>query len=176
MINLTPAQVAEAEKYLAAKIQQEKQESSAANRAAIIPLPGPLADAFSLHPDIIVGNWKVRPFYDVDVELLAAVKHPLYEYLLAGLEGRECDAKYVPRGPKAWLAAWIFTREPEEAEKGIIDGSAEAKAKAEFGKLQLRALVDLNSAIVKQCSRYSETMIAYAPEKTTEEGEQSAPP
>ena len=173
---LTPEQIAEAEKYLAEKIRKEKAESEAANRAAIIPLPGPLAEAFSLTPDIEVGKWKVRPFYDVDLELLSHVKHPLCDYLMAGLEGKECETQYIPRGPKAWLAAWIFTRSPEEAEEGIIDGTAEAKAKAEFGKCQLRALVELNSAIVRQCSGYSQTMIAYAPAKTEGEGEKSPPP
>lgn len=64
-------------------------EEVAGKAAAADPLPGPLAQAFSLTPEIEVGRWRVRRFVDRDFEFLKALGHPLFKMTLAGMKKAE---------------------------------------------------------------------------------------
>ena len=131
--------------------------------AAATPLPGPLADAFAIAPEIKVGRYKVRAFLEGDFELLQALKHPLYEMLVAMFSGKKSEADYFPRGEPVWLLCLMFTRSFDENEELVRDGldKFRAVARAEFGRLPTAVILKLHKAIFKQVMIASATAIAY---------------
>ena len=140
---------------------QERREATA--RASATPLPGSLADAFSLAPEIKVGKYKVRPFCEIDFEFLQALEHPLYEMLIATFSGKENKADYFPRGQVAWELCYIFTHPIDEVEELFKTGTGYVKeaAKKEFGKLPFAGVLVLHKAVLKQVMAASQTAIAY---------------
>lgn len=159
------------EQQIAETVARQAREDTAGRRAAAEPLPGPLRDAFSILPNIEVGPYSVRPFYDIDFEFLAMLEHPLHKMMTAN------EGDFTPRGPHAWELCWILTRDADTVE-GIIQGEGlkglRAHAKKEFGKLRLPALAELSKAIVQQLTTYWSTVVAYG--AASKEGEQSADP
>lgn len=156
----------EIEAKIAADVAKFKAEDAVAAQAAATPLPGPLRDAFAIQPDIQVGKWSVRPFYDVDVEILQALDHPLHQMMLAGKSGKKADVEFLPRGPHAWQFCWLLTNTPDDAEQAIKDGTLADKAKKEFGKLQMGGIVKLCEVALKQMEGYWSTAVGYgAPSK-----------
>ncbi len=142
-----------------------------ARQAAANPLPGPLTDVFAIQQDIQVGQWTVRPFYDIDFEFLHTLEHPLAVMMAKGIQGQTQDTvAYIPRGPDAWVLAWIMTRSPEDVEAVFKRSITEVRerAKNEFSKLQLGALYALNMAIIRQLERYWSPVLSYGPAKVPE--------
>ncbi len=150
---------------LAAKIVREAQEKDALTRqACATPFPGAAGDVFGVPPDVVVGRWKVRPFYDVDVEILKSIEHPLYAAMVAGMQGKDPEVSFVPRGPDAWLLCWMLTRTPDDAEL-LLAGKDPVfpEARREFGRLQLAAIGQLVDACLRQMALYSGTVLDYGP-------------
>jgi hypothetical protein len=147
---------------------QERRD--AAIMASATPLPGPLADAFAVAPDIKVGSYSVRPFLEGDFELLKALSHPLYDMLIAMFSGKPSEADYLNRGPQAWELCVLFTRSFDEAEKMVAEGVLKDLAQMEFKKQNTAVVVKLHSAIIKQVMLASSTAIAYG---SSEDGEGS---
>lgn len=164
----------EVEAKIAAEVARRLAEDALAKQAAATPLPGPLKTAFAIDPSIKVGDWSVRPFYDIDVEILQALNHPLYEMMMASMTGNPVEVTFLPRGPLAWQVSWLLTHTPDDAEEAIKDGTFAEKAKAEFSRLQMGAIVALCRAALEQMQNYGKTLVSYgAPAK---EGEATNPP
>lgn len=167
MIDPLKAQI---EREELARLQSEERLAS----AAAVPLPGSLADAFAIRPEIEVGPYKVRPFYDWDIEILQLTNHPLAEVVKAWINGGEPEKPYIPRGPDGWMAAWIFTRDIDTAEKGILAKTASEDAKREFGRLGAPALLAISQAIARQMVGYFATIVSYG--EPAKEGDKGNPP
>lgn len=133
--------------------------------AALTPMPGPLREAFALAQNIDVGEWKVRPFVDMDFEVLAVLDHPLERMYKQALSGVEPSDIFLPTGLAMWQAAWVFTRDPDESERvlSLPNGKEELSklARKEFGRLQTKALASLYVAIMKQVEVNSSTAVKY---------------
>lgn len=147
-------------------IQEQKVEDMAGRRAMAEPLPGALADAFSLAPDIVVGPYNVRRFRDGDFKLLAALDNPFNDWLRAALNGDETGAgvKMQPTGQPMWDLAFLFTR-PASVSKDVIAAvgvlELQAKAEEEFSELRIAALSQILEAIIEQATIYATANIAY---------------
>ena len=153
--NLPPA--------LAAKLEQAKAERESTVAANAVPLPGALADAFSPQQDIVVGKYKVRPFYDIDFEILQMCDHPLAKMALGG--ERYGEKIQDLRGQSAWLACWLLTHDVDEVDT-LAQAGKEAVQKAarkEFGRLQLGGLLEISKAVLEQFGRYFSTVVALVP-------------
>ena len=154
----------------AAKVADVAEKREAAAEAMATPLPGPLADAFAIAPEIKVGKYSVRAFLEGDFELLHALNHPLYDMLIATFSGKTTEVDYMNRGPKAWELCALFTTSFDEAEKMISDGTLKDVAQKEYKKQPTAVVVKLHNAIIKQVMLASSTAIAYG---SSEDGEGS---
>lgn len=140
------------------KAAAEKQIISSANA---VPLPGALAEAFSPNQDIEAEGYKVRPFYDMDFEILQMVQHPMAmdsQKFFASLK----DAKITDlRGKEAWVVCWLLTTNVDEADAVASNGKETvlAAAKKAFGRKQLGELFKVQSACIEQFARYFSTVI-----------------
>lgn len=172
----------EMEAAIAAKVAEFKQLDGPAKRAAATALPGPLADAFALNPNIQVGPYSIRPFFDIDFEFLALLKHPLDEQFKDVMEGKEFVNRFLPRGLPAWQAFWIMTHTVDETEALLMqpngEGIAELNflAKKEFSRLPTKALSLLFEAVMKQVTISSSTAVEYGPAKEGEGSVVENPP
>lgn len=140
-----------------ATVATQRQEDDAARATIADPLPGPSELAFTPTPDISVGGYTLRPMYDLDIELLAALKNPLATFMLAGFDGKATEAALAPRGPAAWQAVWLLTRPLAVAKQAFKEHGAAwvaEQAETEFGAMQFPALLALGGAALEQASRY----------------------
>ena len=159
---------------LAEKIEQAKQDKQIAAIANATPMPGALRDAFSPQQDIEVGRYKVRPFYDIDFEVMQQVGHPLAKMAMGG--DRYGEKVEDLRGANAWIACWLLTHDVDEVDETAQKG-AEAVRKAarkEFSRLQLGGLLEISKAVLEQFSRYFSTVVGL--EAAQSEDEQEAKP
>ena len=156
----------------AAMLAAEAVERDVAGKlAAAVPFPGPTRDVFAVPDWIPVGKWRVRPFFDMDFEVLQSLNHPLYDQLTKEMAGQEA-AQFVPRGPDAWVLFWMFTHEPEELDALVKVGqdALRVAAKNTFGRCSFGALLQLYQAVVRQIAVFSGTAVAFgAPSDNTGE-------
>ena len=177
----TPIQITpEIQAVIDAKVKEQRLADEAGLKAAAVPFPGPTREAFALNQHIEVGQWKIRPFYDIDIEFLSQLKHPLHDMMQAGMRGDPVQESFTPRGPEAWVLAWILTHPIEDTEKRLLeDGKIEELkrlARAEFSRLQLPAIAQIVTAAITQMKIYYSPVLGYGEAKTNAEGEQSANP
>lgn len=166
----------ELKQRIAAKVAEQAESDALGKQAAVNPFPGPLGDVFAVPASIPVGKWSVRPFYDLDVELLKFLNHPLYQDMTAGMRGEEPSSGFVSRGPDAWILAWIMTRDTDAAEALLANRKqCEDEARREFGKLRLPAIAQIVEACVRQMGLYSSTSLQYGAAEQKGEGEQNPP-
>lgn len=160
---LTDEKVAELTGLTVEQVREHKEREELMRRAGAIPLPGPAADAFAVAQDIVVGPFKVRAVCDADFEALQALEHPL---------ASAATKEFTLRGPNAWVLCWWFTRPLDEAEGVLVKGTDEVKkaAKAEFGRLQMAALMEVQKAVIKQFEIAWSPVLEYESEDTTEGG------
>ena len=159
---------------LVEKIEQTKLDRQDAATANVIPLPGALRDAFSPQQDIPVGKYRVRPFYDIDFEIMQQVGHPLAKMAMGG--ARYGEKVEDLRGINAWIACWLLTHDVDEVDDTAQQG-AEAVRKAarkEFSRLQLGGLLEISKAVLEQFSRYFSTVVGL--ESAQEESGEGKPP
>lgn len=144
---------------LAEKLAQAKADGEATAAANAVPLPGALRDAFSPCQDIPVGKYKVRPFYDLDFEILQMCDHPLAKMALGGERYGEKIQDF--RGKSAWLACWILTHSVDEVDELSQQGASavHAAARKEFSRLQLGGLLEISKAVLEQFGRYFATVV-----------------
>jgi hypothetical protein len=144
---------------LAAKLEQAKLDKEATQAANATPLPGALADAFSPQQDIIVGKYKVRPFYDLDFEILQMCEHPLAKMALGG--ERYGEKIQDLRGASAWLVCWMMTHDVDEVDELAQQGkeAVQKAARREFSRLQLGGLLEISKAVLEQFGRYFSTVV-----------------
>lgn len=156
-------------KSLAEKIQQAETEKRVVAEANSVPLPGALREAFSPEQDIKVGKHTVRPFYEIDFEVLQMCDHPLARMALSGDKFGEKMADL--RGRHAWIAAWLLCNDVDKVDEVSAQGkeAVEKAARREFGRLQLGPMVQLSAAVLEQFSRYFSTVIAL--EQSSDEGD-----
>jgi hypothetical protein len=154
-------------------VAQIAERREAAARAAATPLPGPLADAFAIAPEIPVGNYKVRAFLECDFEFLKALEHPLYEILIDLWTGTK-DSKndYFPRGQLGWDICFMFTHSADEVETLLKQGKSafEDAAKTEFSRLPGAAIVKIHSAAKDQCLIAFSTLVQHGVSSSDDEG------
>lgn len=138
-------------------LERKRREGQVALAAAAVPFPGPAADAFSVVPEIPVGPYKVRPFYDIDWEFLKALDHPWYHIMSASLQQQESGVSFVPMGQPVWDLAYVFTTTPDEVEALFKQGgkdAVQAQARSLFSRLRLPALKALTEAVSRQQTLY----------------------
>ena len=157
---------------LAEKVEQAKQENAIAAKANAAPLPGPLAEAFSPCQNIVVKaegkTFTVRPFYELDFEVLMMCKHPLANMALGG--DKFGEKMQDLRGEPAWVACWLLTTDLDEVEAVAEQGEkAVKKAAKKFGRMQLGGVLQISSAVIEQFSRYFATVVQL--ESGSEDGE-----
>lgn len=143
------------------EIQEKREVLAEANNT---PFPGPMRDAFAIAPEISVGKFKVRPFYEIDFEFLTAIGDPLKMLV----EQSATDA-FEPRGKPVWQICFMFTHDVDEVESLLKQGIEpfDAAAKKEFcGKFQLAGLMEIIKAVLIQRNNYWSPVIGYgaAPE------------
>ena len=133
--------------------------------AAAAPFPGPLREAFAVAQGIKVGPFTVRAFCDGDFEFLEALDHPLSKMYRDALRGIDTASMFIPSGPEMWVAAWLMTHDPDEADAMLSDpdGVKEIRlaSKKEFSRLQMRALGELFKAIMRQVDNASTTVVQF---------------
>ena len=166
------------ESRIAEKVAKQSAEDAAGRTAAALALPGPLVDIFAPQPEIQVGKYSVRAFYDADFEFLQLLGHPFAAFAVGQTGELET---FVPRGPIAWQLFWLMTRPVTEAEAAFQDKAKgvdwiKADARREFGNYQLGALFTLYKAVVKQLTIYASSVVGYGAADTGEakDGEEAA--
>ena len=148
------------------KLEEARQESVIVNQANATPLPGALRDAFSPQQDIVVGKYVVRPFYDLDFEILQQIDHPLAKMAMGGEKFGEKIQDL--RGQSAWSICWLLTHDVDEVDDMASKG-AEAVIKAsrkEFSRLQLGGILEITKAVLDQFSRYFSTVVGLVPSES----------
>jgi hypothetical protein len=151
---------------LQAELNKMAAKDDVSRTALSVVLPGPLADTMGIDSDIPVGRWKVRPFYDLDFEFLAQIKHPLYEAMVGAMLRKEVDVNFVPSGAPMWNLAWLLTRSPEEVESKVKEigyAGVGTLARNEFGRLRLIDLVKIYQAVSDQMGRYWSVVQEHGP-------------
>lgn len=137
-------------------IQEAAARDEAGRRAAVEPLPGPSRKAFSIDPDIVVGDYTVRPACDFDLNLLSQLNSKFYDFFMKG-----GDTDTLPTGPDAWELCYVMTRPAREVaqtlKKSKVSGLKQA-AEDEFSFYQLRDLAQIVVAAVKQIALSCETI------------------
>jgi len=169
------------EQEIKTKLAENAKQDAAGFQAAAAILPGPLKDAFAVHPEISAGPHKVRPITDGDIVLLAQLNHPLGKMIEDGLTRKQGAAEKefeIPlRGPLAWQMYWILTHSPDDVETAIKEGALDAFAKDEFSKYQLGAYQVLHKAVLDQLTALYSTAIQFGEIKETgEEAKSTNPP
>ncbi len=162
------------------KAQELLQKDGPMRRAEATALPGPLADAFALAPNIVVGPFSVRPVFDIDFEFLSVLKHPLDTMVKDLLQQEKPTAMFLPTGPAAWQAFWIFTHSVDEVENLLASPEGVEQlnhmARKQFGRLSTAAMVELFKAVMTQVQISSSTVVQLeAADQITEENEGRAP-
>lgn len=160
-----------------AKIAEQAAEDSIGLQSAATPFPGATRKAFALCPDIEVGPYKVRPFYDYDIELLGELNHPLHKVIIASMAGKKDSGdEFIPRGKEAWELCWIMTRPIEETDAALEKGGIKeisSEAKKTFRKTQFGDLAAIVEVVLKQMEIYWSPVLGYGPKI---EGEKSENP
>lgn len=168
---------AEAEAYLARQVQEVIATDELGRTAAASPFPGPLRDIFASQPSRQVGPYMVRPFYDLDVETLTRLQHPMAQIMIDGMAGIPTQVQFIPRGQPGWDLAWMMTHEPEEVDK-VMESEGikglQQQAKKEFGKCNLAQLTAIATAVGEQIRVYVSPHLGYGAKSA--EGEQSPNP
>ena len=149
-------------------IAQQKVEDLAGGRALAEPFPGPLADAFTLAPDIAAGPYKVRRFRDGDFKLLAALENPFSDFLKAKLLGDKTrdEAMLDYRSPEMLDLAYMFTEHPKTvAEMLRSNGKAAVRFAAEekFEEIRMAGRFEIFKAVIEQARIYATANIEYGP-------------
>lgn len=174
------------EKAVEERLQQHAQQDAEGMAAAKSALPGPLRDAFALNPNIQVGEFSVRPFYDADFEFLSWLNHPMAgigPQFLLGNDDATVAQKFeavvtniIPSGPSFWQLAWLLTRDvmtcDAEFKKGVE--SVRTAARLEFGAMRSGALRALHLAVFQQFNSYWSTTLDYSGPTLVEDGKEAA--
>ena len=140
------------------KIAQAAQEKEIIAQANTTPLPGALRETFSPAQNIVVGQYTVRPFYDIDFEVLQMTEHPFAAMALGGEHYGEKLSDL--RGRHAWLACWLLTHSVDEVDEASQSGceAIQKAARREFGRKQLGDILELSKAVLEQFGRYFSTV------------------
>ena len=143
----------------------QKAQDKVEGQSAATPLPAATRAAFSITPEIPVGNFKVRRFLDGDIDNLEGMDHPFGKLIVAVMSGeKESKNTFVPRGKWAWILCWMMTRPIEEVDaviaekgiKGITEEAAKVFRKSTFG--DLAAVVQ---AVIEQFNVYCAPVLGY---------------
>lgn len=159
--------------HLKKRLESKADEIQAMARANTIPLPGPLAEVFSTAPEIKVGKYVVRPFYDADFEFLQILQHPLHELMIESQAGGKVDSSKHSRS-SVWQLFYIFTHDIDDIDALFALGNEGVEtlkkcARKEFSRLQGPAVQALDAAIGKQIERYWSPCVKYEEAPTGEE-------
>lgn len=134
------------------KLQELLLNKAAATEAAKAPFPGPLRKAFTTPLTKTVGPFKVRPFFDGDYDILAALEHPLQLFLSNSLSEDAWGKKLKTiRGQDAWNLCHLFTTPAAASFEILANEENLAKFKIEardrFSTFQLSDLVLIQTVV-----------------------------
>lgn len=150
-----------------ADIQEKREAIRVANAT---PLPGPLKDAFAIVPDITVGPYKVRPFYDGDYDILTQLENPLAQFIGDTFSKKESSG-YMPRGQVCWEICYLFTIPIRQAWEEVEKGVFKKNARDAFFESKLAALVEIHNAVMQQLSVYWSTTLGFENVEEPADGE-----
>lgn len=144
------------------KLKELVQDDRITAEAGRTPFPGALRDAFKIGTEIEVGKYKVRPFFDGDIDVLLTLDHPLAK-MAFGEDG--WGELKTTRGQMAWDLCWVMTQPVQNVSNMLDQDDAIANirraSKAEFSKYQLGDLVLIQKAIFTQFTRYLSPVIGF---------------
>jgi hypothetical protein len=159
--------------------RRQEMEDVAGREAASRPFPGTTKEAFNLFPEIQVADFKVRPFYDGDFDILESINHPFIAWMMSN-EAEKKNRLYKIQGRAAWQIMWLLTTPIEEIEKECDDGtlkdSIEKKPRKIFGRMRFEAINAIHDAIFRQVSIYWNSSAAYRDKENGEAGGSGNPP
>lgn len=143
-------------------------------QAAKRPLPGNARKIFSITPDIKVGPWTVRPFYDGDFDILESLDHPLLRWM----SDKDIESRlkhYKMRGLAAWQLLWLMTTPIGEIEElydaGTLSEELKVRPLKTFRRIQQPELQELHAAIFDQVSVYWGAASTYGKDAAKEGGD-----
>lgn len=174
---MKPAGIQLPQEVLQRQAEQEM-EDQAGRISATVALPGATFDAFAPQPNIRVGKFEVRPFYDADYEWLQVLDHPLQKTMASAMDGKKNEeSNPIIRGPQAWELCWMMTTPVEEVDAAFAKGVEEVRRLARekcklFRIAQMQLLI---TAIYEQASIYWSPVIGYDTKVEKKEGEAAAP-
>lgn len=151
------------ESLIEQKIAQAQADKQVAAEANGTPLPGALANSFTPCQNIIVKaegkEFIVRPFYEIDFEVLQMCEHPLARMALGGEKYGE-QVKDL-RGEPAWIACWLLTTDVDTVDTVAEDGvkAVRKAARKVFGRMQLGGVLSVSKAVLEQFSLYFSTVV-----------------
>lgn len=154
------------------KLAQVAKEREAIAKANATPLPGALAEAFSPCQNIVVDNYTVRPFYDMDFEILQMCGHPMAldssEYFKGLGNAKVTDL----RGKDSWVVCWLLTNDVDTCDEVSAKGKEAviAAARKVWGRKQLGEILKVQSACFEQFARNFSTVVGLV-EADKEDGE-----
>ena len=165
---------------IAQRQDEQETEDAAGRQAAGTPLPGATADAFAPQPDIKVGSYSIRPFYDADFKTLQFLENPLCKMLAASFKGEKSEEdgekimREVSYGQHAWDICFVLTTPPREVAAILKKGGAAAlkdAAQEKFGEtLPTGAVIKLVMAAIDQMNKSWATMLGYGSPGEKKEG------
>jgi hypothetical protein len=147
----------------AREIIEDRKTLAEANR---IPFPGALASAFAAPQTIEIGGYKIRPFFDGDIDTLQTLEHPLSRMLDKDAENSWGEDIKSTRGQMAYNLCYLMTTPIEEIEK-LVETTEnwvpefERLAKAKFKHVVYRMLVGLQTAVVQQFVASHVTVVGF---------------
>lgn len=145
------------------KIAQAQQDRQVVAEANATPLPGALGNAFTPCQNITVKaegkEFTVRPFYEIDFEVLQMCEHPLAKMALGGERYGE-QVKDL-RGEHAWVACWLLTTDVDTVDTVAEDGPKAVRkaARKVFSRMQLGGVLSVSKAVLEQFSLYFSTVV-----------------
>lgn len=157
------------------RVEEIQAKREAVKEANAVPFPGALKDAFDIAPEIIVGDYRIRPFYDGDYDILASLENPLASAMAEVMERKDSKTDYLPRGQTAWEICYLFTNPIEQALDEIKSGTFKENAKQKFFKLRIAGLVAIHEAVMKQLAAYWSTAVGYESIEDDEGVKKNAP-
>lgn len=144
-----------------------KAKQDAEMAANAIPLPGPLASAFTDGPIIVpcgTKKYEVRQIVAYDWAVFQKLNLPVIQTIIE-LSKPEAEQKPVQTNPSDEFAtAWILTRTAKEVKAFLATGKdLRSQAEDEFGmELSQADLLPLFKAVSRQLVNHCATIIKYA--------------
>lgn len=102
-------------------VERMAKRETARAEANVIPLPGPLLDAF-LPPLVFAAGQRLRPMTASDVAILQRINSPLIRMMVEAGKPPEEQTPVVTTDEELWELLFLWTRPAREARAAIAPG------------------------------------------------------